>query len=233
MLGGASQHEQKAVDMQTSASVGKSLFGLIRQLPEAAKAFVQKEVELAKTEIAEKVACLARNAVTSVSGGIIALAGAIVLLGGLGVLLGRGYEQLGWDTAIAIATGLATVGILVTLVGGAFVLKGAKKFSRESFTPEKTVETLKTSTVQAPRKQAAVEAEAERPSDEAQAEALASKTEVGETLDEIGARLKPDYIKKQLNEAIHARPYHWALGSMLLGTLGGFLLKHRMRRSSA
>lgn len=219
--------------MQTSALMGKSFFGLIRQLPEAAKAFVKNEIELAKTEISEKLACLARNAVTAVAGAVTALAGIIVLLGGAGVLLGRTYERLGCDPVIAVAVGLVTVGLLVALIGGAFVLKGAKKLGPESFKPEKTVETLTVSPAKAGGKQAEVGARAgDSSSDEAEAEALASKTQVRKTIEEIGMRLKPDDIKRQLHGTVHAHPYQWAVGSMLVGVLSGFLLHHRMRTSA-
>src|SRR3954471_6254741 len=106
--------------MRTTALAEKSLFGLLRQLPADAKVFLKDEVQLAKSELGEKVSCLTRNAVSLTIGGVIAYAGAIVLLGALGLLLGRGLQALGLEPELARGTGLGIIGLLCAALGGAY-----------------------------------------------------------------------------------------------------------------
>jgi hypothetical protein len=218
--------------MQTSHSLGKSLFGLIRELPDAAIGFIEKEIELAKIEITEKISDAANDAVSAIAGGFVALAGVLLLLGALGFLASKGYTQLGLDPFFALAAGFASVGFVVTVVGSAFVFKGAKDLSNQSATPEKAVDTLKTDTDDAGEKHAAMRTHATEPIDYAESQALGRKSDLGETLEEIRERVQPQNIKKQVVQRLRAKPYHWALGTMLLSTLGGFLIRHHLRRHS-
>src|ERR1051325_8842530 len=72
---------KKLTRMDTSN--GKSIIGLIGQLPEAAKSFVRKEIDLFKTEISEKISSLGRNLVALLVGGFIAVTALTLLLNAL------------------------------------------------------------------------------------------------------------------------------------------------------
>jgi len=219
------------MNMRMDTSNGKSIIGLIGQLPEAAKSFVRKETELFKTEISEKISSLGRNLVALLVGGFIAVTGLTLLLNALAFLIASGFTKTGLSWLPALAAGFGAVGLLIAIIGAVLVAKGSKQLSAESLKPEKSVETLKADADEADRKQLAVESHADSPSDHAQAAALGKKSDLEEALDQIGERLSPRRIKNQVEQAVKAKPYHWAVGSMVLGTVGGFLIRHRARRA--
>src|SRR3954465_1290204 len=144
---GARRHEptgsQRRNSMQRSGYVRPSLFGLFGDLKDETKTFIREEVQLAKTEISEKISKMGRNAVSLVIGGFVAYAGVIVFLGGLGLLLAFAFEKLGLPSAMSGFLGLAIIGLLAAGVGYAFIAEAIKSFSSESMSPEKTIETLK------------------------------------------------------------------------------------------
>jgi hypothetical protein len=212
-------------------SNGKSIIGLIGQLPDAAKSFVRKEIDLVKTEISEKISSLGRNLVALLVGGFIAVTGLTLLLNALAFVVASAFTHTGLSWLPALAAGFGAVGLLIAIVGSVLVAKGSKQLSSESLTPEKSVETLKADANEAERKQFEIESHADSPSDHAQAAALGRKSDLEETLDQIGERLSPRHIKGQVQQAVKAKPYHWAVGSMMLGTVGGFLIRHRSRRA--
>src|SRR4051812_36620668 len=63
-----------------------SIIGLFKNLTGEFKTFIRQEVDLAKTEISEKVSMIGKNVASIAIGGFIAYAGLIVLLIGLGWL---------------------------------------------------------------------------------------------------------------------------------------------------
>lgn len=73
--------------MQTSTAPRTSLRRLFRALTSDAKTFIRQEVQLAKTEIGEKLSEFGRNAAALAIGRFVAYAGLIVFLLSLGCLL--------------------------------------------------------------------------------------------------------------------------------------------------
>src|SRR5438874_4909209 len=114
--------------MQTSPYLKTSIFALIGDLKDETKTFIKEEIQLAKTEISEKISCMGRNAVSLAIGGFIAYAGLIILLGGLGILLAFAFEKLGLDTALAGFIGFAIIGLVAAGVGYAFIGQALKSF---------------------------------------------------------------------------------------------------------
>src|SRR3954464_11986471 len=92
---------------------GTSLWGLVKEFVEDSKFLVKEEVQLAKTEVSEKVAMLAKNTVPIAIGGCVGYAGFIVLLIGLGLLGAYGLEQAGLPPILAGGIAVAVVGLLV------------------------------------------------------------------------------------------------------------------------
>src|SRR3954467_6973377 len=105
-----------------------SFFGLIGHLRQEVMRLVRNEIQLAKTEIMEKVSKMMRNAIFAAAGGIVALIGAELLFLGIGVVAGYGLTTMGWETGLAYATGIGGMGILVAIIGVAFLMKGISAF---------------------------------------------------------------------------------------------------------
>src|ERR1051326_8668638 len=96
---------------------GNSVIGLVKEFKDQVKTFIREEIELAKTELLEKISCFSKNAIGVAIRGFVAYAGLIIFLGGLGVLLAFAFERLGWNAAVAEFAGLAIIGLVVMAVG--------------------------------------------------------------------------------------------------------------------
>ena len=214
----------------------RSLLGLVRNLTFDTKTFIRQEVQLAKAELSEKISKLGRNALSLAIGGFVAYAGLIVLLIGLGSLLGLAFEKAGLSTAMAGFLGLGAVGLLVLVVGCVMLLKGVKSLSRESLTPERTVQTLKELRGDDDEDYYAEsyndeENGEEAPStDELQARVEATENRMGETLDEIGYRLSPSHINAEVKTKIEENPYRYGLVALGVGVASGLMLRSKLRR---
>lgn len=118
---------------------------LFKDLAIDSRTLIQQEIELAKTEMAEKAAMFARNAAYLAVGGLVLYAGLLALIAaaciGLAVAL-----DISLETSTAIWLGPLLVGVVVALVGYAFVQKAISTFSSESFTPRKTLDSIRENT---------------------------------------------------------------------------------------
>jgi len=72
---------------------GSSLLGLVKELKDGVKIFIREEIQLAKTEMAEKISCFGGNSAAVGIGGFVAYAGLIILLAGLGAVLAFAFER--------------------------------------------------------------------------------------------------------------------------------------------
>ncbi len=111
-------------------SVGSILQGILDNLQE----LVRSEVALAKREVAEDIQ-RGKGAIAML------VAGATVVLIGVHFLLWTTVYALALRLPIWAATGI--VGALFVLVGGLAVSSALKRWQVISFTPERTVATLK------------------------------------------------------------------------------------------
>src|SRR5512140_2283599 len=107
--------------METATASRSSVVGLLGDLTGDARTFIRQEISLAKTELTEKLSALGKNAVSLAIGGFVAYAGLIVFLIGLGFLLAWVFQLLGLEPIMAHFVGMAVIGVVVLLVGGAFV----------------------------------------------------------------------------------------------------------------
>ncbi len=104
--------------METTETTHRSsFFGLLGHWRHEVMRLIREEVQLAKTEIMEKVSKMMRNAIYAAAGGIVALIGAELLFLGIGVVAGYGFTKLGWDPGLSYAVGIGGMGILVALIG--------------------------------------------------------------------------------------------------------------------
>ncbi len=219
--------------MPTVMRARTSLIGLFRELTADTRTFIRQEIQLAKTELAEKASLFGRNAAALVIGGFIAYAGLIIFLMGLGWLLAWAFEAAGLQPVLAGFIGLVAVGLVTIVVGSVLLLKGLKTISSESLAPERTVQTLQElkgpETFQATP--APPQPEEKPSSEEMQQRVEATENRMGETLEELGRRLSPQHINEQVKGKIRANPYRTSLVAMLAGILSGFLLRRKFRHA--
>ena len=119
-----------------------SLINLFKNLTADFKTFIHQEIDLAKTEISEKISMLGKNVASLAVGGFVAYAGFIVLLIGLGWLLGYAFQKAGLEPALATFLGLAIIGLVIAGVGGAFIAKALSALKKEPLSPKRTIHTL-------------------------------------------------------------------------------------------
>src|SRR5262245_27925211 len=200
--------------MRQSAYSQTSLFGLIGELREEIKTFVKQEIQLAKTEISERMSCFGRNAVALGVGGFVAYAGLIVFLAALGSLLAYFFENTGMERAMANFLGLGIVGLVVALLGFAFIMKALNAFKGASLAPEKTLHTLKELRPgETPPEPKETKPQHKPSSAELESNVDATITRMEETTEELRERLTPQYMRHALVHKIKTHP-------MASGTLG-------------
>jgi hypothetical protein len=167
-------------------------------------------------------------------GGFIAYAGVIVLLMGLGWLLGFAFTKAGLEPLLAQFIGLGIVGLLIAGAGTAFLLTAMKAISKESLVPERTVHTLRELSGKPgePMKKSEVEALTPKVSS-AELEKRVERTEqhIEQTIEELGRRVKPSYIKLRIKNRLKRNPYRNGFIAMGMGVLSGLIVKARMRRA--
>ena len=219
--------------MQTSAPSRSSFIGLIRALTGDIRTFIRQEIQLAKTEITEKIASFGRNAVSLAVGGVIAYAGLIVLLIGVGLLVAWGLQAAGLEPLIANFLGLIIIGVVVAGTGAALLLKGIKALSQSSLALERTLHTLQELRTAEPAKPAEQKSEPEpqASSSEIQARVEATENRMGENLDELGRRLSPRHINRQIQRRIQTNPYRSGVIAMVAGLFSALVLRRKFTRT--
>jgi hypothetical protein len=205
-----------------------SVFGLFRALTGDTRTFVRQEIQLAKTEISEKLSRMGRNAVALAAGGFVAYAGLIVFVMALGWLIAWAFETAGLSPVISACLGLGIIGLVVIAVGCALLLKGLKTLSKESLTPKRTLYTLQELKGTPPPLEPAPGAK-KPTSKEMQVQVEATESRMGETLNELGQRLSPRNVNASVKAKLSSRPYSAGLVAMVAGLLSGFLLRRKFR----
>jgi hypothetical protein len=112
----------------------ESATSLLSRLMGEVSTLFRKEIALAKSEISEAVSQAKAGAISVATGGAITFAGFLVLLAAAVLLLAQTMET--WLAALI-------VGIVVAIIGLIMVQSGKKKLDVESFTPERTQESLR------------------------------------------------------------------------------------------
>ena len=216
--------------MQDSLSNGTTLWGLVKGVAQDGKLLVKEEVQLAKTELTEKVCHFGRQAAPVAIGAFLAYAGLIALLLGIGLLGAFGLQQAGLEPLLAGAAGLGGAGLLTAAMGALFIRQSVKAFSKESLKPEKTVETLQNLKELPPGAKPAPaspepEPEDTRNSQEIKQSVLATEARLANSLDELERRLTFADFREHAKEGIQTHPYRWGLVAMGTGLAGSLLFK--------
>lgn len=118
----------------TNSSDTRSLGELFTELSRETTTLVRKEIELAKTEMTEKVTDIGKNVAFLVVGGAVAYAAMLFILAAVAIGL-----------AAFIPSWLAVliVGLIVGIVALILVQKGISALKQTNLMPEKTIESLK------------------------------------------------------------------------------------------
>ena len=208
-----------------------SIFGLAKEFSQQVKTFIREEIQLAKTEISEKLASLGKNSVTMAISGFVAYAGLIIFLGALGALLAFVFQRLGLDPLLAAFIGLGVIGLIVIAAGG-IMLKGINALKKASLAPEKTIETLQhlKGTPSSGEKMGpeTEEKKEQRSSEQIEASVLATESKMAETLGELGERVTLRHMRRQARNEVRNHPYRWGLVAMGTGAATGFIVKRKL-----
>jgi hypothetical protein len=119
-------------ELKQDRSIGE-LFG---QLSQDMTLLVRQEIQLARTEMSEKLSRFTTNLVAVLSGGFVAYLGGLALVAAL-ILAIRDLAD------ISLALSALIVGAVLAIVGYVMLQKGVKELKRVDLAPRRTVETLK------------------------------------------------------------------------------------------
>jgi hypothetical protein len=119
-------------ELRQERSIGE-LFG---QLTQDMTLLVRQEIQLARTEMSEKLSRFTTNLISVLSGGFVAYLGGLALVAAL-ILAIRDLAN------ISLAWSALIVGAVLAIVGYVMLQKGVKELKRVDLAPRRTVETLK------------------------------------------------------------------------------------------
>jgi hypothetical protein len=107
---------------------------LFEELSRGAQTLIRQEVELAKTEMSQKLSSLARDVAFLAIGAFIVYAGFLALIAAL--IFGLATVMPAWAAALL-------VGLIVLAAGAALIMRGQENLKRRDMTPRQTIATLK------------------------------------------------------------------------------------------
>ena len=119
-------------ELRQERSIGE-LFG---QLTQDMTLLVRQEIQLARTEMSEKLSRFTTNLISVLSGGFVAYLGGLALVAAL-ILAIRDLAN------ISLAWSALIVGAVLAIVGYVMLQKGVKELKLVDLAPRRTVETLK------------------------------------------------------------------------------------------
>ena len=120
----------------------RSLGQILRDLRDETSALLRQEVDLAKTEMSEKISRAGQNLGSVAVGGGVAFAGALTLLAALTLgLISLMSQFMSRDVAMWLAPLL--VGGILAAVGYSLVTKALQALKQEGIAPTRTTQSLK------------------------------------------------------------------------------------------
>src|SRR4051812_28806070 len=114
----------------SNTSGDRSLGELFADLSRKTTMLVRQEMELAKTEMTEKVTTVGKNVAFLAVGGAVLYMGLLFVLAGVAIWLSAYVPD--WLSALI-------VGLIVAIVGFVLVQKGRSALKETSLTPNKTI----------------------------------------------------------------------------------------------
>jgi putative superfamily III holin-X len=119
-------------ELRQERSIGE-LFG---QLSQDMTLLVRQEVQLARSELGEKISRLTTNLISVIAGGFVAYVGALALVAALILGLHDLAEISPWVSALIVGAVLAVAGYLM-------LHRGLAELKRVDLAPRRTVENIK------------------------------------------------------------------------------------------
>lgn len=119
-----------------------SLGQLLKDLASQSGLLVKQEVELAKSEVSEKVKVVGRNLAYLAIGGLVAFAAFLTLLGAASYGLMEALDDV-VSPSVAVWLAPLIVGVVVAIVAAVLLTKAIAALRAESLAPRRTIETLK------------------------------------------------------------------------------------------
>lgn len=120
----------------------RSLGQILKDLREETTQLLRQEVDLAKTEISEKISRTGSNLGSVATGGAVLFAGALVLLAALTLGLIALFSQF-MDRDVAMWLAPLLVGGILAGVGYGMVKKALQALKQEGIAPQRTTQSLK------------------------------------------------------------------------------------------
>jgi uncharacterized membrane protein len=120
----------------------RSLASLLKELRDETTMLMREELELAKTEISEKLSRVSRNVAYLATGSMVAFAGLIVLLIAASAGLRVGLIAMDLDPLTADWLAPLIVAAVVMVIGYVLLHKAINTLKEESMVPERTVKTV-------------------------------------------------------------------------------------------
>lgn len=120
----------------------RSLGQILRDLREETTQLLRQEVDLAKTEMSEKMSRLGSNMGSVATGGAVLFAGALTLLAALTLGLIALFSQF-MDRDVAMWLAPLLVGGILAGVGYSMVKKALQALKQEGIAPQRTTQSLK------------------------------------------------------------------------------------------
>ena len=192
--------------------------------------FVREELQLAKAEFSEKAGRY-RSAGTQLGvGAFVAYAALLVLLAGLAQLLSFLLQSLGLDLLPSRSAGFGGIGLLVIAIGTVLVVKGAKSFSKQSMSPEKTLHTINRLKGIDAHEFVPKPAPPRRESKDVQADIFATQQRLGTNAQALVQRLSPTHYLGIVVRRAQAHPVRWNLGALVTGFAGSVWFVKKLKR---
>jgi hypothetical protein len=120
----------------------RSLGQILRDLRDETSQLLRQEVDLAKTEMSEKMSRLGSNMGSVATGGAVLFAGALVLLAALTLGLIALFSQF-MDRDVAMWLAPLLVGGVLAFIGYGMVKKALQALKQEGIAPQRTTQSLK------------------------------------------------------------------------------------------
>ncbi|HWN42557.1 MAG TPA: phage holin family protein [Thermoanaerobaculia bacterium] len=120
----------------------RSLGQILRDLRDETSQLLRQEVDLAKTEMSEKMSRLGTNLGSVATGGAVLFAGALVLLAALTLGLIALFSQF-MDRDVAMWLAPLLVGGVLAFIGYGMVKKALQALKQEGIAPQRTTQSLK------------------------------------------------------------------------------------------
>ena len=113
----------------------RSLGQMFAELSRETRTLIQQEIQLAKTELAEKASRMKKGAVLMVGGGLLAYGGLLAIVGAVVLVL--------IEIGLPAWAGALVGGIAVAVIGYALIRSGVAALGTVDLKPRQTIETLK------------------------------------------------------------------------------------------